>query len=56
MLSVADLSKSYGLQEVFAGVSFTVGDGERIGLVGRNGSGKTTLLRIKPITAEWNLL
>jgi ATP-binding cassette, subfamily F, member 3 len=46
MLSVADLSKSYGLQVVFDGVSFTVGDGERIGLVGRNGSGKTTLLRL----------
>ncbi len=46
MLSVADLTKSYGLQVVFDRVTFTVGDGERVGLVGRNGSGKTTLLRL----------
>src|SRR5271157_1874412 len=50
MLSVANLTKTYGPQVVFDAVSFTVGDGERVGLVGRNGSGKTTLLRL--ITAE----
>jgi ATP-binding cassette subfamily F protein 3 len=50
MVSVANLTKSYGPQVVFEGVSFTVGEGERIGLVGRNGSGKTTLLRL--ITSE----
>ncbi len=50
MLSVANLTKTYGLQRVFDGVSFTIGDGERIGLVGRNGSGKTTLLRL--VTGE----
>ena len=50
MLSVANLTKTYGLQVVFDGVSFTVGEGERMGLVGRNGSGKTTLLRL--ITGE----
>ena len=50
MLSVANLTKTYGPQVVFDAVSFTVGGGERVGLVGRNGSGKTTLLRL--ITGE----
>jgi len=50
VLSVANLTKAYGLQKVFEGVSFTIGEGERIGLVGRNGSGKTTLLRL--VTGE----
>jgi len=50
VLSVANLTKTYGLQRVFEGVSFTIGEGERIGLVGRNGSGKTTLLRL--VTGE----
>jgi len=40
------LSKRYGDREVFSGVSFQIGRGERIALVGPNGSGKTTLLRI----------
>lgn len=46
MISVANLTKAYGLQVVFDNISFTVGDGERLGVVGRNGSGKTTLLRL----------
>jgi ATP-binding cassette, subfamily F, member 3 len=46
MFSVSDLTKSYGLQIIFDKVTFTINDGERVGLVGRNGSGKTTLLRL----------
>jgi ATP-binding cassette subfamily F protein 3 len=46
MLQVSDLSKSYGTQVLFDGISFVAGRGERIGLVGRNGHGKTTLFRL----------
>lgn len=46
MLSVHQLSKSYGLLNLFHDVSFSVGAGERVGLIGPNGSGKTALLRV----------
>ena len=46
MITASNLSKSYGNQVVFDSTSFTVGMGERVGLVGRNGSGKTTLFRL----------
>ncbi|MEW6505293.1 MAG: ribosomal protection-like ABC-F family protein [Chloroflexota bacterium] len=46
MLSVQNLSKSFGIKTIFRGVSFNLNAGERIGLVGANGCGKTTLLRI----------
>lgn len=46
MLSVQNLSKSFGIETIFRDVSFTMNAGERIGLVGANGCGKTTLLRI----------
>ena len=46
MLQIRNLSKSYGTQILFNGLTFSVNPGERIGLVGRNGYGKTTLFNI----------
>jgi ATP-binding cassette subfamily F protein 3 len=46
VLVASDLTKFFGATLVFSGVSFTVGRGDRIGLVGPNGSGKTTLLEV----------
>ncbi len=46
MLTISDLSKSYGEKHLFHNVSFIINKGERVGLVGPNGCGKTTLLRI----------
>lgn len=46
LLTGSNLAKSYGAQDVFAGVNVTIPHGARIALVGPNGAGKTTLLRI----------
>ncbi|MDD7465798.1 MAG: ABC-F family ATP-binding cassette domain-containing protein [Actinomycetaceae bacterium] len=45
-LRAADLSKSYGSLEVFAGVDLAIDRGSRVVVLGLNGAGKTTLLRI----------
>ena len=41
-----DLTKSYGAELIFSGVSFRVDARDRIGLVGPNGAGKSTLLNV----------
>ncbi len=46
MISIENITKSFGSQVLFKGVSFKVNPRERIGLVGRNGHGKTTLFRL----------
>jgi len=46
MISIVNISKSFGSENLFDEVSFDLNPGERIGLVGRNGHGKTTLLRL----------
>jgi ATP-binding cassette, subfamily F, member 3 len=46
MLSVVNISKTYGEQVLFSGMTFNVGARERIAVIGPNGSGKTTLFEI----------
>ncbi len=46
LINVRSISKSFGAAPLFQNVSFTVSEGDRIGLIGPNGSGKSTLLRI----------
>ena len=43
MLTIADVSKSYGTRELFSDVSLFVARTDRLGLVGPNGAGKSTL-------------
>jgi ABC transport system ATP-binding/permease protein len=46
IINVQGISKAFGANPLFQNVSFTVTEGDRIGLIGPNGSGKSTLLRI----------
>jgi ATP-binding cassette, subfamily F, member 3 len=46
MIQISNLSKHFGEQELFTGLSFKLNAGNRIGLVGRNGSGKSTLFKL----------
>ncbi len=46
MISVSNILMEFGGEPLFKGVSFHIGNKERIGLAGKNGAGKTTLLRI----------
>lgn len=46
VLTTHNLSKYYGAQDIFEGLTLSVNQGDRIALVGPNGEGKTTLLRI----------
>jgi ATP-binding cassette subfamily F protein 3 len=46
LITVSSLSKSFGAEDLFSGVTFSVAKGARLAIVGPNGIGKTTLLRI----------
>jgi ATP-binding cassette subfamily F protein uup len=52
LLSVQDLSKSYGHRPLFAGLSLDLRAGERVGLIGPNGAGKSTLLKLMACREE----
>ncbi|PFP30418.1 multidrug ABC transporter ATP-binding protein [Bacillus sp. AFS073361] len=46
MLTVENVSKTYGEKQLFNSISFTIGEKERVGLIGVNGTGKSSLLKI----------
>src|ERR1700686_1807051 len=46
IINAQGISKAFGSTQLFQEISFTVSEGDRIGLIGPNGSGKSTLLRI----------
>lgn len=45
-LDVQHLTKSFGAQVLFEDMSFSVGEGQKVGLIAQNGTGKSTLLQI----------
>lgn len=45
-IKAVGLSKSHGIKQLFKDISFTIREGEYVGLIGQNGSGKSSLLRI----------
>ena len=46
MLNIHNLSVSFGGEYLFEEVTFRMGSGDRVGLVGKNGAGKSTMLKI----------
>jgi ATP-binding cassette subfamily F protein uup len=46
LLRAADLGLSFGSRTLFSGLTLTIEEGERVGLVGVNGSGKSTLMKV----------
>ena len=46
MISIEDVTKSYGEKVLFNDINFTIGERERVGLIGVNGTGKSSLLKI----------
>jgi ATP-binding cassette subfamily F protein uup len=46
ILNAQTITKAFGVAPLFSDISFTVNEGDHIGLIGPNGSGKSTLLRM----------
>jgi ATP-binding cassette subfamily F protein uup len=45
-LDVQHLTKSFGALQLFSDISFSIGEGQKVGLIAKNGTGKSTLLSI----------
>ena len=53
LASLENVTKSFGDQTIFQGVSLKIEEGDRIGLIGVNGAGKSTLLEVLEGTQEF---
>ncbi len=45
-LDVQNLTKRFGAQVIFDGISFSIAEGQKVGLIAKNGTGKSTLLSV----------
>ena len=45
IITIENFTKSYGEKQLFAGVNFSMDDGDKVGIVGVNGTGKSTFLK-----------
>ena len=50
ILSCKDICKSYGIRDVLKNITFSINEGDKVGIIGANGEGKSTLFKI--ITKE----
>ena len=46
LLSLSNVSKSFGNKLILSNIDASINEGDRIGLIGMNGAGKTTLLNV----------
>ncbi|MEO2604106.1 ribosomal protection-like ABC-F family protein [Clostridium butyricum] len=46
VLSCKDICKSYGITEVLKNITFSINEGDKVGIIGSNGEGKSTLFKI----------
>ena len=50
ILSCKDICKSYGIRDILKDITFSINEGDKVGIIGANGEGKSTLFKI--ITKE----
>ena len=45
ILSCKDICKSYGIRDVLKNITFSINEGDKVGIIGANGEGKSTLFK-----------